>query len=246
MARTVATTINPSALDFDGDGSYVSNLSSILPTSGDITISFWYKVPSGTNMTGRYVFDAWRDYFLSCPLGNWGFRWRGDGSKSYLHTGITVPIDGEWHHKCLVGFIDGTPKMIDYTDGQPSPVKTATSDHALQNNADFSFGRLAGSTTTSFQFIGTQDQVRIWNRALTITEVAQDYDGARVVDGLIGEWLFNEGAGTTAYDTAGGNHGTITGATYVTEGIKSWYRQPSTTRTASSARSAASARTAVS
>lgn len=74
---------------------------------------------------------------------------------------------------------------------------------------------IGGRNNTQGVWNGIIDEPRIWNRALTATEVANMYYNNIVPrDGLVGEWLFNEGSGTTALDTAGNNPGTITGATY--------------------------------
>ena len=60
---------------------------------------------------------------------------------------------------------------------------------------------------------GIIDEVRVYNRALSIAEVRYHYNkGAPVA-----HWKFDEGAGSTAYDsTVRNNDGTIYGATYVT------------------------------
>lgn len=69
---------------------------------------------------------------------------------------------------------------------------------------------------------GGIDSVRIWNRALSQDEITKLYYVGRtradsLEQGLVGEWLFDEGSGTTALDTSGqGNNGTITGAIYST------------------------------
>jgi hypothetical protein len=72
---------------------------------------------------------------------------------------------------------------------------------------------------------GIIDDVRIYNRPLTETEIKELYnlyDGSDVVTpkkGLVGYWKFDEGSGTTAYDSSGyGNDGTIQGATRVDNG----------------------------
>jgi hypothetical protein len=76
--------------------------------------------------------------------------------------------------------------------------------------------------------IGTQDgksyfqggiaALRIWNRALTNSEVRDLYQSDQVPpDGLVAQYLLDEGSGTVAFDTSGGNNnGTIHGATWKT------------------------------
>jgi hypothetical protein len=76
--------------------------------------------------------------------------------------------------------------------------------------------------------IGTQDgescfqggiaALRIWSRALTNREVCDLYQSDLVPpDGLVAQYLLDEGSGTVAADTSGGNNnGTIYGATWMT------------------------------
>jgi hypothetical protein len=75
--------------------------------------------------------------------------------------------------------------------------------------------------------IGTQDgesyfqggiaALRIWSRALTKTEVCDLYQSDLVPpDGLVAQYLLDEGSGTVAVDTSGGNNNaTIYGATWM-------------------------------
>lgn len=50
-------------------------------------------------------------------------------------------------------------------------------------------------------------------------DVEQDFDPP-LSKGLVGRWLFNEGAGNTVFDISGkGNHGTIIGASFTPDGL---------------------------
>lgn len=118
---------------------------------------------------------------------------------------------------------------------------TFTYDKALPNNnlKYYINGVLVGSvtnTTTTLTSspaavirIGAEDtfnyykglitHIRNWNRALTAQEIEEFYRQNIVpVEGLCLEYLFEDGTGSTANDTSGnGNHGSISGATYVTQ-----------------------------
>jgi hypothetical protein len=62
-------------------------------------------------------------------------------------------------------------------------------------------------------FNGIVDQISIYNRTLSPEEIWYLYTNGKPV----GAWRFDEGSGTTAYDTSGqGNHGSISGATWTT------------------------------
>lgn len=71
---------------------------------------------------------------------------------------------------------------------------TVTTDTAINANA-FEVGR-----ANSSYFDGTLDEVRLYNRALSPSEVTALYNWA---PGPVGYWNFDEGSGTTAYDRSG-------------------------------------------
>jgi hypothetical protein len=59
-------------------------------------------------------------------------------------------------------------------------------------------------------FQGALAEIRIWNRALSADEIANLYaQDIAPPDGLVAEYLFCEGAGTVAYDTAGSHDATL-------------------------------------
>jgi hypothetical protein len=64
-------------------------------------------------------------------------------------------------------------------------------------------------------FQGGLAEVRVWNRALSPSEVADLYAAVNVPRaGLVAEYLFNEGAGTIAHDSARNHDGTIFDASW--------------------------------
>lgn len=82
--------------------------------------------------------------------------------------------------------------------------------------ADITFGNNLFDTQIP---LSRQSEVRMWNRVLSDSEVAGvEFDNIVPTGNLRGEWLLNEGSGTTATDTSGrGNNGVVTGATWVTD-----------------------------
>ncbi|MDI6449614.1 LamG-like jellyroll fold domain-containing protein [Anaerobaca lacustris] len=66
---------------------------------------------------------------------------------------------------------------------------------------------------------GLIDEFRVWNRARTEAEIREAMNVELLGDeqGLIAYWKFNEGEGTTAFDSSPNeHHGTIVGATWTT------------------------------
>jgi len=82
-------------------------------------------------------------------------------------------------------------------------------------------GRLSDQTQSQTRFwAGQIDEVRIWDRALTSSELLARYDhhlDPSQETGLVGYWRFNENAGTTVNDlSSSGNNGTAVSATWTT------------------------------
>jgi len=72
---------------------------------------------------------------------------------------------------------------------------------------------IGGADLSENQFFqGIIDNVYLYDRPLNNSEIHQVYMGDYVGNGLVGEWNFNEGSGTTAQDAIGTNDGTIHGA----------------------------------
>lgn len=212
-------------LTFDGSTNYTT-----IPTVTDLsfpdqtfTVSFWIKesaAPGGWIITNAAV------------SGGWGVRDDGlvflknvsNSQNTYGISGVTL-TDNKWHH--LVYVITTSTTVVAnnvvtaYVDGAAVSVSgTPTVTYSTQTN--FSIGsRNSGQNFWS----GTIDEVRIYGRGLSAAEVLSLYKKGLSVSkqvprsGLVGEWLFNEGAGTRAKDSSGsGNTGVFTGSAAWTMG----------------------------
>jgi hypothetical protein len=130
-------------------------------------------------------------------------------------------MPGEWIH--VVGVADGRRTRI-YKNGVPRDCDQYTfnddpnCDHYAPNlwitpkhgNAPL---RLGTRDLHSY-FQGALAQVRLWNRALSADEIADLYQQDQASrTGLVAEYLFTEGSGTIAHDTAGEHAGTLVEST---------------------------------
>lgn len=125
------------------------------------------------------------------------------------YTAASGPMPlGSWVH--VVGVNDGGILRL-YINGKRQYGSIASS---LNNSGTVM--RIGNSPSNVRYFNGQISACRIYNRALLFWEVANNYNGLITRDtSLIGEWLMQEGTGTTVADTSGrGNNGTITGATW--------------------------------
>ena len=148
----------------------------------------------------------------------------GLGVGSYFQDTLQ---EGSWIF--VVGVADSTRTYI-YRDGLyrrcdtyrgpqagPCPIHfQAPPNDNLQLEIDPTAGwapvRLGTRDFNSF-FEGRLSRLRIWNRVLEAVEISALYSTDTVAsDGLVAEFLLNDGTGTTATDTAQGNNGTLFGA----------------------------------
>jgi hypothetical protein len=144
-------------------------------------------------------------------------------TNNYPITGRTQILDNQWYHAAVTfDQPSGTWKM--YLNGnleavRMTGVKTPRSDSVLH----FALGTaLDAAGAASGFFAGQLDEVRVWNRALTQTEVQSGMSRAITSEtGLIGRWGLNEGSLTSAADsTTPAENGTLTnGPTWASSGI---------------------------
>jgi hypothetical protein len=169
--------------------------------------------PSRSNRISFYVFN---------PQG-------GLGVGSY----VQVPIHrGRWIH--VVGVADNAQTYF-YNDGQyvrcdtySGPAQGSCEIHyqappnenlqlVIQPQAGSAPLRLGTKDLGSF-LEGGLTRVRLWNRALSATEISNLYSrDSAPAEGLVAEFLLNADTGATAVDTAQGNNGVVVNATWATQ-----------------------------
>ena len=167
-----------SALSFHGHGQVlVSNSTSLEPTAG-VTVSAWIE-HLGSPGAFRYIVAKGATGCIAASYGlytgpNGGLQFyvsrvRGTAYARSPDEGTGI-WDGHWH--LAVGTFDGTTVRL-YIDG--TEVGSGTSypgsiEYLLPDSNDLYFGNYPGCE--SHEFVGTIDDVMIWNRALSAGEVA--------------------------------------------------------------------------
>ncbi|HSW98508.1 MAG TPA: LamG-like jellyroll fold domain-containing protein [Candidatus Saccharimonadales bacterium] len=165
------------AYDFSGtnDGLQTS-VESPFDFTTAMTVEFWFKTPSPSYDWGA-TWGTWVAKGDSAwSLGRYGgydsvdystyngSSWHDARSSTYNTDTLN---DGSWHH--FAATYDGTYKKV-YVDG--SLVNTYSYSATLNNNSyDVSLGL---NLEDGLQYNGMLDDVRIYNRALTSTEVGTD------------------------------------------------------------------------
>ena len=96
-------------------------------------------------------------------------------------TGKTSVTDGEWHHMAVVIPDDGSPSInevkiyVDGADDAPASAETQSINSGTGNN--FIIGRDFNSTSKDWN--GSLDDVRVYNADLTAAQILQLYNEGR-------------------------------------------------------------------
>jgi hypothetical protein len=204
------------SLSFDGVNDKV-DLTARTFSSG-ITLAVWFKTRtpkpgSSIELVGRSAGSS--DVFEIQASGFLRFNILTDAGALNNTAGVWK-FDMNWH-LAVATYDSVTGNNIIYVDGVAVSTTSTTAGTLIASTNNALIWNI-GSLGPSRYFKGRLDEARFWNRALSATEISNLYCNNIVPSGLVGEWLFDEGSGTTALDTSGnGNNGNITGATYTTD-----------------------------
>lgn len=164
------------AISGDASNQYVSVGSVALLNPSVISVAAWFKTSSNnvnqaivakSNACATAGYLVWiNENAVASHRVSW---WVGNGPWLDEYATATAVDDGNWHH--FVGTYDGTTRKI-YVDGvlqiaSTSAGETLSSTGALQ---------IGGSNYCGSTFNGSLDEVRIYNTALSASDVASLYN----------------------------------------------------------------------
>ena len=210
-------------------GSYNANSTritlpySLIQTTKTLTFSCWFKTTAGGVLFGTQEPTAG-----SPPVQTRQVIYVGNDGKlrgMFYNGGAITPItssqvvnDGEWHQAILVGNTD-TQSL--YLDGALVGTLAGTIDFqwlaVSYLGTGYCYSTLYPSTPANswFPFSGQMDDVRLYGRALSTTEVST----LNKADGMLAWLKLDEGAGVVALDSSGnGNTGYLTDAGWSANG----------------------------
>jgi hypothetical protein len=161
-----------------------------------------FNHPRGRLFTNGPITSTNVAYFASIDSNVLYVGLRAGGSGSVvtfnLATGGVTP--GAWHH--FAATFNGTSRVLTiYIDG----VQRAQGTLAFTSPGNTQPLIVGRSGATGEYFPGKIDDFRIWNVVRTGAEIAANYQTEFGVPpaGLVSNWRFNEGSGSTAFDNAG-------------------------------------------
>lgn len=175
------------ALDFDGVDDYVriNDQNVFSPVVNDMSVSVWAKVPvsaaavgdvGGCGNTGALLLskgssaNGWEWLFENNNNSKICFTTHQSTGSPHAVTYYNMTLnDGGWHH--YVGTIDYLNRQALYVDGVE--VSSVTSFTGTMTNSISNV--LVGRRSDGNYFTGQMDDVRMYNRALSNSEIAQLY-----------------------------------------------------------------------
>jgi len=203
------------ARSFNGSSDYIHSNSSVI-TSNEISLSIWFN----TSSTKDYQAIFWEQndngdtngiWVRLEPINNRIRAYISDGSNGVDLIDNTNYNDGKWHN-IVCSFKSGNSNL--YIDSELKDTDTGSYNDVLSNNY-YGIGAKQPSTSPTDYFEGKMAKPKVWNRALTAKEVAQDYaeishNYQGLFDGLVAGYDFKN----NAKDFSGnGNDGVVNGAT---------------------------------
>ncbi len=202
---TVATDSTPGyALKFDGVDDYVNAGSGVNIADSSFTVEFWAK--RSANSAG-YIFSQ------GIASENQGLHigWNTSSQLRFDFYGlealnVSLSYDTLWHHWAFTYNAATNGRKI-FLDGAVIAADAPANDYS--GSGTLYLGRRFDSGQP--QFAGSLDEVRVWNSALDSTSIRQQMHRIYTtpVSGMLAQWQFAEGSGTTVNDPVNANNGTL-------------------------------------
>jgi hypothetical protein len=173
---------NGGSIVFDGSNDYVSfNINATnISFSGELTFNIWYKYLNGVGDTslleigGNY--NSWSLYWdIADTLGYLSFSI--NGNYVFRVTSTTSTKTGAWCNSCGT-FSNGTAKI--YTNGILDNTRIGLT---LLNQTGILEGRIAKDNGSNIMG-GNISVAQIYNRALSSSEILQNYNATKTRFGL--------------------------------------------------------------
>ena len=228
------------ALNFDGTNDYINaGAGASLSITGPVSICAWVRADALPGIEHAIVgtlneSTGDQHYTLSVQTdGSVFFFWSNAWNYEIWRTGSGLITTKKWQHICGVRISDSDVRI--FIDG---------SGRSVSNIGDFSIPVASGNLlisddTSDYDWHGSIDDVRVYNRALSGDEIKRLYrigatlkvntsiNNDSLTKGLVGYWTMNapDVAGTTAYDRSGNSkNGSFLGQDISAQGLVGWWK----------------------
>jgi len=197
------------SMDFEldaGSNAFVSvSDDASLDISGDFSVAFWYNATSVqanlTQLVGQYTTG---DGFFIYANANGDLHFLIDGSGGLVNYQYVNGFvgDGNWHH--VVATRSGNDFQM-YVDGVAGSISTASLGTVTSNEP-----LLIGGTSSS-DYEGKLDEVRLYTRTLSASDIAELYAYTGVASDITTGLILHNTFDADASDSSGNNYdGTLT------------------------------------
>lgn len=198
--------VSTRSLSFNGtNGQYLSvpDNSAFDHGTGAFTVSFWLKTSNFVQLLAAILA---KEDWNSGATGHLFYTSSNTATLYYWgNSGIRIGnvADGTWKHIAVVR--NSSQQTVAYLNGVS--VGTSADPRSLSNSFPFTIGcDQDGNRAAAFKM----DDVRIWSRALSSSEVAAILANESPTDMAV-HFEFEEGSGTSTTDSVGGLVGTLNG-----------------------------------
>ncbi|PYQ11177.1 MAG: hypothetical protein DMF80_22465, partial [Acidobacteria bacterium] len=173
------------AVALDGVAGYVRIAHNAALDAFPLTAAVWFKTTTNSGFRGlvnKYVAASLNGYQMFFNNGNlcaWYFK----NASNYVYDGGGCTMsspgynDGQWHHAVFV--VDATGGRL-YVDGAQKGSQAWTGAAGAPTTIqDVQLGHYPGAAAAIAYLPGSADELRLYNRALSATEVLQVYTDSR-------------------------------------------------------------------
>ncbi|MEK7952002.1 LamG-like jellyroll fold domain-containing protein [Luteolibacter soli] len=206
---TASSRIGGGALLLDGTGDLIDlgadtgpdYTSQLVADSDGFTVACWANVPVGTTVDRTRFFSAYANGAATLTQG-WGVGQRNAsrqligttyGKVDYLAPVNSAPALGAWHHYAYVFRNVPVNRLDTYIDGVLVDSRTTATNTGFNDATTVGFAIGALGRSTAFEgFAGRLDDLRIYNRELVASNIAD---------------LFNSAPPQSAYDVWASTYG---------------------------------------
>ena len=210
-------------LSFNGTSQYVSSSTKTPFNFADqsFTISAWVKETAGGAIIGAD--GATGGWYFSVALNSMSIVLKNAGSSilngSKSATGVG---NGNWHHVIAIittsTTVNANNTVAFYMDGIPLGTATGATGTYAVPTVNMSIGARNNGGASPQLYSGTLDDIRVYNAALTPSNIMALYNGGRgwngtAQAGLVAGYAMNEGSGQTVSDYSGNSYTGTLGAT---------------------------------
>lgn len=158
---------------FDGDDDYI-NLGTDINGDGDISIEYWFNFTKGSTQVSTNKDNAWRIFLESFNLAYTYFYVNGswNNNKGNLRYSLTDVTSGVWHH-AVSTYEQSTGLLKAYLNGTLKATLDLETNEPIAQNSNTAY--LGAQYLTTYNVNGSLDEVRIYSRALSLTEIQKHY-----------------------------------------------------------------------